>query len=92
MSDDEMLGQRLITLGLQSQALKDNEAFDLAVRALEQEVIREWVTADSVGARERAHSKINVMQELVDRLDEIIGEGAMELEKVRRAQLKADAE
>lgn len=89
-SEQEFLGMRLIQLANQAELLKNNEAFDLAIAALEQEVVREWVDADTVGARERAHAKINVIQDVVDRLDEIIGAGAIEQDRRDREKAKED--
>lgn len=79
MSEDT--GQRLIRLGMQAEILKNSEAFDLAVAALEQDIVAEWAQADTVGAREQAHAKISVLQEVVSRLDTIIGAAEIEKDK-----------
>lgn len=69
---------KAITLGRGAERLMAEEAFEKAVERVEQDIISEWKVAETVGAREKAHARMEVLYDVVRALGAVRDDGAME--------------
>jgi len=71
--------QRAIDLGREAEQVLRSESFAEAVRRTEQQIITEWRHAPTFGERERAHTALGVLENIVQQLQSVMNDGLVEL-------------
>lgn len=71
----------VIALGKGAERLMAEPAFATACEQVEENLIAEWKGADTVGARELAHSHITALYMVVGQLGVLSGDGLIEKRK-----------
>lgn len=77
--------QEAVRLGEAAQGLLDNDALQTAFQRVEQRVIAQWRSADTVQERERAFALVRALDELQHELQTMVADGRYAAEVVRRS-------
>lgn len=68
--------------GERAARLLEDDAFHEAVKRVRNDIVDGWEVAETVGERERAHAKVEVLGDIVRALSAVAGDGEMEKLKI----------